>query len=373
MKKNVLIVNNTLGEGGAEKVLVEILDKFDYNKYNVNLLLLKKDGVHFDKLNKNVNLRYIYPKLNIQNTFLKKVWNWFEYRSMKHLYKFIYMVYVGFKNDVEIAFLEGDSTLFVSRSINKQSKKIAWVHTDLIKCRPTHVNEYDKEVYKYFDDIICVSNSAKESFKKLYSNISCEPKVIYNLIDVEKIKKMSDEKVDFEINKPTIISVGRLVKLKRFDLLIKAHKIILDNGIDHDLLILGNGEEKENLQNLIDELKVNDSVKMLGFKHNPYPYIKKSSLFVLASEFEGLPLVVCEALSLGIPIISTINGGGNELLADGEFGIIVNTDDLEALSEGIKEILVNKYKSEYFKNKSKDRVKVFDTDKVLKEIYEVIG
>lgn len=372
MKKNILIVNNTLGEGGAEKVLIDILNRFDYSKYNVKLLLLRKEGVHFKELNKNVKLRCLYKQFNIKHSLLNKAWNFFQYRTMKHLYKLIYILYAGLNNDVEIAFLEGEPTKFVSKSINKKSKKVAWVHTDLIKCRPEHVNLEDKEVYKKFDNVVCVSNIAKKSFQKLYKDISYEPKVIYNLIEVSKINKLSQENIDFKFDKPVIVSVGRLTKLKRFDLIIRVHKKIIESGINHELIILGMGEEEKNLNQLIKELNVENSVHMLGFVDNPYPYIKQADILLLASKFEGFSLVVAEALSLGTPIMSTSNGGADELLNCGEFGVIVEDNTLDVFVNKIKKIIVDKKKLECYRMKSIERSEIFDGNSVMRDIYNLI-
>lgn len=373
MKKNVLIVNNTLGEGGAEKVLIDILNRFDYSKYNVKLLLLKREGVHFNKLNKNVKLKCLYPQFNIKNHFLCRFWNFFQYRTMKHLYKIIYIIYAGLNNDVEIAFLEGEPTKFISRSINKKSKKIAWVHTDLIKCRPQNVNIEDQEVYKCFDDVVCVSNIAKKAFKELYKDIHYDPKVIYNLIEVDRINTLSKEIVDFKFDKPTIVSVGRLTKLKRFDLIIKAHKRLIENGIDNNLIILGIGEEENHLKDLIRKLNVENSVHMLGFIDNPYPYIKKSDIFVTASEFEGFSLVVAEALSLGKSIVSTSNGGADELLKNGVFGKLVNVNDLDELTINIENILTNNEVKIKYEEKALLRAEIFKYEQVMSDIYNLLS
>lgn len=372
MKKNILIVNNTLGEGGAEKVLIDILDKFDYEKYNVKLLLLKKEGVHFNKLNKNVKLKFLYPNLKIKNELLKKIWNFIQYRSMKHLYVIIYFLYAGLKNDVEIAFLEGEPTKFVSRSINKKSKKIAWVHTDLIKCRPERVNLEDIEVYKKFDKVVCVSEIAKRSFCKIYKNECCEPNVIYNLINVDKINELSKEEIGFKFKKPTIVSIGRLTKLKRFDMIIRAHRMLLDMGIDNDLLILGIGEDEKKLKNLVKKLNVEDSVHMLGFIDNPYPYIKHGTIFAVASEFEGFSLVTAEAITLGKPIVSTSNGGVDELLKNGQYGKILIQNTYEDLANAIKEILNNPSSLEYYNKRCIERSKIFKGDEILSNIYSII-
>lgn len=373
MKKNIVIINNTLGDGGAEKVLVDILNKFDYEKYNVKLVLIENSGSRFESLNNNVKLETIYPYLVFKNKFFQRVFNFYKYRSMKYFYNIIYKIKVGMKNDVEIAFLEGEPTRFVSKSLNKNSKKIAWVHTDLEKCRPSNINEQDRNIYKKFDEVVCVSNSSKNVFDKIYNDINVNSKVIYNFIDNNKINELANEKKELDFKNKTIIGIGRLTYIKRFDLLIKAHRKVIDIGINHDLVIVGEGEEKESLFNLAKELKVEKTVRFLGFKQNPYPYIKSADVFIMASEFEGFSLVIAEAASLNKAIISTDNGGGSELLNYGECGIIINRDDVDSLSKEIYSVLKDDKLRIKLENKSLQRSKDFDSDLIMEKIYDVIN
>lgn len=373
MKKNIVFVNNTLGEGGAEKVLIDILNRLDYEKYNVTLFLLENKGVRFENLNKNVKLKYLYPNIEIKGYISSRVWNILKYRIMKYFYWLVHFICIGMKNDVEIAFIEGEPTRFVSQSLNKRSRKIAWVHTDLEKRRPQEINELYKNIYERFDEIVCVSNSSKRAFNNIYKDLNKNVQVIYNLIEIDEIKNLSNEPIKFNFNKPTIVSVGRLTKIKRMDLIIRAHKNIIDKGIEHDLIILGIGEEYDNLVSLTEKLNVKESVHFLGYKKNPYPYIKKADLFVMGSEFEGLPLVIAESIVLGKAIVSTDNGGATELLGDMLYSELVDVNDLNALTKAIYEVLINTKIKCDLELKSKERAKVFDNVNVMQSIHNIIG
>lgn len=373
MKRNIVIVNNTLGDGGAEKILLDILEKFDFNNYNVKLLILNKKGVRINDINKNINVKYLYPNFEFKNKLGNLMWNWFKYRSLKHFYNIIYFLYVGLKHDVEIAFLEGDATRFVAKSKNKKSKKIAWVHTDLQKCRPEAVNDRDKDVYKNFDEIICVSKSSQESFKKLYKEINNKNTVIYNFINIKKIKLLAEEKIEDDFSENVIVAVGRLTKIKGFNNLIKAGNILKNRGLQVEIIILGIGEEYDSLQKAIEDLGLEKNIKLLGFKKNPYPYIKKSKICVMTSEFEGCPLVMAECMVMGKAIISTNHKAAKELLNNGENGVLVNINDEINLANEIENLILNKDRINHFEKKALKASYIFEYDKFEKKLKQVLN
>ena len=234
-------------------------------------------------------------------------------------------------------------------------------------------NELYKNIYERFDEIVCVSNSSKRAFNNIYKDLNKNVQVIYNLIEIDEIKNLSNEPIKFNFNKPTIISVGRLTKIKRMDLIIRAHKNIIDKGIEHDLIILGIGEEYDNLVSLTEKLNVKESVHFLGYKKNPYPYIKKADLFVMASEFEGFSLVIAESIVLGKAIVSTDNGGATELLGDMLYSELVDVNDLNALTKAIYEVLINTKIKCDLELKSKEKAKVFDNVNVMQSIHNIIS
>ena len=355
-KKKILIAQYSLGGGGAEKVLIDILDNVDYSKYEISIFLLRKEGVYLNKVNRNVNIITPIGNVNFKNEKANKLLNDFRFALVKFLPKMVHRLEVGNKYDVEIAFVEGLTSKFIADSCNKNSKKIAWVHIDLEKYKP--IKEFlQKKFYPKFDIIACVSEDSKRVFEKLYPHLKDRTRVVYNLIDSKQIIELANEKVEFDEEMPTIIAVGRLSIQKRFDVLIKAHKLLIDDGINHKLLILGEGEKRDELQLLINKLKVSETVELHGFVNNPYKYIKKSKVFAMSSDFEGLPLVVCESLVLGKPIVATRCTGPTELLGNGEYGVLVDCDDEVQMKDALKSILTDDGLCEYYSNKSLERSK----------------
>lgn len=369
-KKKILIAQYSLGGGGAEKVLIDILNNVDYSKYEISIFLLRKEGVYLNQLNKNVNILTPMNNVNFKNNKLNDKLNDVRFLFIKFLPKVVHKLVVGNEYDVEIAFVEGLTSKFIVDSCNKKSKKIAWVHIDLEKYKP--IKEFfQKRFYPKFDLIACVSEDSKRVFEKLYPSLSNKTKVVYNLIDSKKIIELASEEVKFIEEVPTIIGVGRLSIQKRFDVLIKAHKLLIDDGIKHKLLILGEGNKKNELESLINELGVKETVDLHGFVNNPYKYIKKSKVFAMSSDFEGLPLVVCESLVLGKPIVSTRCTGPTELLADGEYGLLVDCDDEKQLKESLKLVLTDEKIADYYSKKSLERSIIFDTKEAINNIYDI--
>ena len=284
-----------LAGGGAERVLVDLLDEIDYEKYNVDLLLIRKEGIYIDDINKNVNIKSIF---SYNNSFKNKILNYIKSLLYKYIPKFFIGNIIGKKYDVEISFLEGETSSLLLYSKNKSSKKVAWVHIDLENLKSLNRVQSNK-VYELVDKIICVSNECKDAFLKLYPEYKEKISVIYNLINSNKILELSNQE---DIDLPSsnyILSIGRLTEQKRFDRLIKAYKLLVDKGIKQDLIILGEGELINTLKNLVSELDLKERVFFPGFTKNPYYWIKNCNLFVLASDLEGFSLVVAEAMILG--------------------------------------------------------------------------
>ncbi|MGO5425733.1 glycosyltransferase [Fusobacterium mortiferum] len=363
-KKRILFLIYNLNGGGAEKVLLKVLEKINLNKFKVDLFLIKKEGVYVEYFEKNYKekISLITPYDNLSSNiilqyFQKKIIHKQVRRSLKRPINF--RKFIKNKYDTMISFLEGMSTIYLSE-IDCENK-IAWIHADLQQHR-LMTFEKERAIYSKYNKIICVSNQVKESFLKLYPENKEKLEVIYNPIDSEEIIKKSQEEIEEFRNKIfTFISVGRLVKEKGFDILLKAHKLLLEEGVLHNIIILGEGSERESLENYIRENKLENSIKLLGFKSNPYPYIKNADAYILSSRYEGYPLVLCEALVLNKKIISTDCTGAVEVLENGKYGLIVKREDEFSLKEGMKKIILSK---EYEK-------KNFDIKKIIDKIEKI--
>ncbi|MBR3919403.1 MAG: glycosyltransferase [Clostridia bacterium] len=329
--KKILILTNNLNGGGAEKVLLTLLNNLSPQDYEITLTLVYKTGVYLHSIPSHVKINYIFED-NID--------------ASEHILNDSDAIYENFLQndcDIEIAFLEGNATKILSKSTNEKSLKIAWVHIDLFSEHYTQKiyssNQDELETYYVFDKIAFVSSAALSGFELLFGDSLHDRSVIvYNPINTNEIKQKSNEKPEIKKEKTTICTVGRLAPQKGYRDLICAASHLIKEGFDFNLWILGEGKLEKELQDLCVELDLSNHIVFWGFQNNPYKYIKASDAFVCSSRAEGLSLVIGEALFLRKPIISTRCSGPNEVLSKGNWGLLVDTSE-NGIYEGLKTFL----------------------------------
>jgi glycosyltransferase involved in cell wall biosynthesis len=287
--------------------------------------------------------------------------------------KTVYRLFIRDDYDYEVAFLEGLSTRLVSASTNKKSRKIAWVHTDLISY-PESYKVYKSEsneqkAYTRFDSVACVSNGVLESFVKKYGQVIPDIRTVYNILDEETIIKLSSEECEIRKSAPLIVSVGRLTKQKGFDRLLRVKKRLDDENVPSELWIVGEGEERSALESFIDEHKVRD-VKLVGFEQNPYKFMAQADIFVSSSLAEGYSTVVTESVVLGVPVISTNTAGAGEPVQTPRCSVIVEDED--GLYNAIKEALTDKAVLDSLKNDAYNKRNFFKKERLLKDIKQFL-
>ena len=375
MKKVLLFVDN-LDEGGVSKVLFDLLENINREKYDITIMALYNNGMYKDKIKEYGKFKYCFdiPEPNdnsLKANLYRKYWG----GMLRLPEKFMYKWFIKEKYDIEIAFIHGWSTKFISGSNNKKSKKIAWVHADLVtwdKVDGVFKNlEHHKKAYSKFDEVICVSQTVKEGIEKKY-NVK-NAKVLYNPINREKILKLSNEKIDDinHSNKFKLISVGRLSKEKGYDRLLRVVKKLVNEQIGCELLIIGSGKEYDKLNSYIKNNNLEYNIKIVGYKENPYKYVKSSDLFVCSSLSEGYSLVIAESLVLGIPVVSTKCSGPIEILRNGENGLLVENSE-EGLYKGLKEIINSNELYINYKNRAVKEGTKFGVDNFIKSVEEIL-
>lgn len=392
--KKVLFLIHTLQVGGAEKVLVNLVNNMDKEKYDITVMTVINTGAFRNELNSNIKYKTIFniPFLSKKSNKKDKSGNLLDKTSfmkqiLANMYKFmwrhincqkLYKKYIKENYDVEIAFLEGISAKVIANSMNPNSKKMAWIHVDLLQERKTESfflnHNEEKEVYEKFDSIICVSKNVKEQFiKKFEYKDSNKVIVKYNPIDEEYIRTKSYEEIqDIKKTRTTLCTVGRLSKQKGYDRLLKVVKQLNENGLLFDLWIIGVGSEEEKLRKYMNENHL-ENVKLLGYKKNPYKYMKEADIFVCSSIAEGFSTVVTEAVILGIPIVTTECSGMREILGEnGEYGTITENSQ-EGLFIGLNNILRRAEILDEHKKKLTKRKEMFNIKKSVSEIEQLIG
>ena len=276
------------------------------------------------------------------------------------------------KYDVEIAFLEGPITRIFSYK-NKKAKKIAWIHSDISQIFghgfKSKIKRFlDKKIYSKYNKLIFVSKDNMEKFNEIYPDVKVDKKVINNYIDKEKVIKKAQEGQDIEFDESVInfVTVTRLVEPKAIDRLIKVHKKLIDNGYYHKIYVVGDGPEREKLENLVKANSANETFLLLGKKENPYPYIKNATYFCLLSNFEGFPMVLEEAKILEKFIIIS-NTASREVIEQYDKSVILDNSE-NGIYEGMKEIIENSKKL----LKKSNNNKPYDNKKIIEEIKNII-
>ena len=327
--KKIIFFGYTLEVGGAEKVLCDYINILK-DKYKIDLCLLQNIGEFKKDIPKSVNIIEL-RKGNL--TYIP-----FRYFSFWRKYVINKIVKKG-NYDVAIGFLEGRSATWVA-DINKNIKKIAFIHNDVNKF---DIGISEKEIldtYNKIDKIITVSEVAKESFCKKYNFKKENVQVLYNLIDEKNILEKSKENI--EKNEVfTFVNVGKMRKQKRQDRLVEIARDLKKEGYKFKIQIIGNGPEENNIKNLVKEYNVQDVVDLKGLQLNPYPYIKNADVVVVSSDFEGYSIAIKEALLLKKVVISTDVSGVKEMFEAGKYGIITKVDT-EDLKNKMKEVLDKK-------------------------------
>lgn len=340
----ILIIENNLAGGGAEKVLLTLLENLMPPKYDVTLLLIKNKGIYLNDVPSHVKVQYMIDVSNEEKEFPKdsEALIGFYENTLENDY------------DVEIAFLEGPPTKLLSYSNNRHSRKIAWVHIDLEKVHWTYSYfqsiEEEKECYLKMHDVVFVSDNARRGFEHLFGIKLINTHVINNLINATKIKNLASKKT-IEYNCFTCIVVGSLTNRKGQSRLLYAMGRLCQEGYRFHLYFVGEGSEEKSLKELSHILNISEYVHFTGFQRNPYSYMKNADLLISSSISEGYPLVSCEALSLGLPILATDCTGNRDVLQNGKYGLLVENTE-EGIFRGLKSILDSPQLYENLKEKA---------------------
>ena len=359
MKKEILFVINSLGLGGAEKSVISLLTSFDYNKYNVDLLMFRSEGMFLKLLPVEVN---ILPELDFltSNRSLKR-----QIENPKYLIARLrasielrknsktktlhpaqcYWKYAGNcfnsidkKYDVAFAWGQGNPTHYVAQKVSAK-KKIAVINVNYEEAG--HNKAFDYEYYKKYASIITVSDELNSLTCKVFPDLRNKIVTVYDINNADLINKMANENNPFkEIkNKAILVTVGRLSKQKGYDIAVEAARILRDKNFDFQWFFVGDGVSRVEIERQISNYHLDDRIILTGAKDNPYVYMKNADIYVQTSRFEGYCLTLGEARILNKPIISTNFDVVYNQLKNGENGLIVEMSG-NAVAEGIQ-LLIN--------------------------------
>jgi glycosyltransferase involved in cell wall biosynthesis len=359
-KRELLFVLDSLSIGGAEKSLISLLSSIDASKYKIDLLLFRKGEdlekyipdyinvlqvpeyyrfVYGKKFTVTKNIKYQYFKLKTSlglrlNNYSKK-----NLHSEQVVYKCVSKAITALekKYDVAIAYSQGMPTYFVANKVTA-SKKLAWINTDYVNT--LYDKEIDYESYSRINKIVAVSQHTKESISKLRNEYNDKVDIVLDIINPHLIVKMSEEEQvkEFDDSLVNILTVGRLVTAKSYETAIEVAKLLRDSGYKFKWFAIGEGSEREKLEELIRKYDLKGSFILLGKRVNPYPYMKHCNIYVQTSIKEGFGLTVSEAKILKKPIVCTDFPTAKEIINSDIDGLIVK-HDVNSIFNGIRRYL----------------------------------
>lgn len=373
IKKKIIIVVPSLSGGGAEKVASTLLDFMHVHEQNIEIVLVLFDRSPFNIVPERINIRYldVKPAENILSLGIKT-------------FKIIF----GLRGIIKeagpcsvLSFMEYPNLMCILGNIlaGRNDRVVITVHilpSDVYK-NSTQLLEkimmkLVRRFYKRASAIVAVSKGIRNDLIANFRVAETKSIVIPNPIDPIRIEQFSCAVPDEDIFKddiPVILAAGRLTKQKGFNHLLKAFAAVCKKKKAF-LAILGEGEERENLNQLIRELGIGNNARLLGFKENPYAYMKRSTIFVLSSVFEGFGVVILEAMVCGLPVIATRSYDGIEDIIENEKnGLLIPVADVRALADAMLKLLDNENLRNSLAEDGKKKAEQFSVDKIA-EIYK---
>ncbi|OOE15003.1 glycosyl transferase [Fictibacillus arsenicus] len=384
--------------GGIERSLINMLESFDYSKFNVDLMIFHHTGEFMKLIPNQVNVlpenkKYTIIRKSFKQCLKERCYIPIAIRTLCKLQASILAKFRGLEEGS--GYIEMQlSSKYLSNFMPKMDKnydlaisyawphditeknvnarrKIAWIHTDYSKLEVDI--KIDLEVWEKYDFIASISEACTEAFLTKYPSLKEKIILVENINSPEFIKKMAiqDKQDVFKDNYFNIVSVGRLSYVKGFDNAVNALKILHDKGFTNiKWYVVGYGGFELELRKLIKQFGMENSFILLGKKINPYVFIKACDLYVQPSRYEGKAVTVTEAKILGKPILITNYPTAGSQVIEGKEGIICD-QSVEGLVNGIQELYRNEeLRQHLIKNNDNHN---HDNSNLLNNLYEVIS
>ena len=384
-KKNILFFITSYGIGGTNRSLQNLLNKIDVNKYDIYLYVLSKRGDYEDKflnckvLANNYIIDLIISHLSDLHGFVKILSSVFKILCKLTKYRFLDWLY---KNECKklnkrlsyeavVAYSEGVCTKFVS--FFEHPNKIAWIHCDYASYFQLNHGINELSIYNSYKHIVCVSDYTRSSFVSIYPSLNERTISIWNILDIDMMKELSGESQDVSFNKEVfnIVSIGRLNPVKRLSIIPQIAFQLKKYNLDFNWYIIGPiPSDKSEYYKLIQDIetfKLQNCVRYIGERSNPYNYIKNANLLVNTSISEACPYVINEAKILHTPVICTDFGSAPEFIEQGKNGFYVPVDSIQRK-------IIDLIKDKLLYNKMKNSLSNFEYDNsyLLNKIYELL-
>ncbi|MGM9652765.1 MAG: glycosyltransferase [Eubacteriales bacterium] len=342
--------------GGAEKVLVSFANELAARGHSVEVLEIYEKGYLKPQFDSRVTFHAICSQAYTKKYYmsLQQIRAAHGTEKLAGCAKLAFSKLVGYRRfaeklaakhyarqdfDVAINYLEGESPEFLQKHIHAK-KYIQWYHTDVAHTDCPEDTDRLISQFARMDAIICVAETARQSFAGRYPQLAGKVHVLYNFFDTDAVLKAAAVPFSFPDGAPVLLSVGRMTAQKQYLRFLDVLARLRDDGIPFRWYVLGTGAQLEEIQRKTEQLGLTERVYLEGLTDNPYRYMKNCDLFVLPSGWEGFPTVTVEAKIVDCPVLATDVSGIREQLVHGETGWIVANDET-AIYEGLKHLLLH--------------------------------
>ena len=398
--KKLLFVYDNMCTGGTTTALLSLLNKLDYNRFSVDLLLFRNEGPFLNQIPEQVNLLkpayrpILSPRIPMKywkmlvfalnGGFFRALCSYFRHRGTpKGIFRNILMhqavrAQVALSSKVEtnydaaVGFIEGWSDHYVLSGKVKAEKKIAWIHPDYADSYL--LPEVDCKVLAKADYIVVVSDACKATMQRSFPELSHRVCAIENIISAEYIKTRSMEQ---EIVLPgKYLNLGTVcrcdMQVKGLDRILESLGRLKEMGLLREVKwhLVGDGKDMNRVKEMVSAKGLEDHVVLWGHSDNPLPILRKMDAFLLASRYEGKPVAVSEALCLGVPCIVTNYVSAHEQVKHGRNGLVTD-NSADGVLDALKQILTDRTVLATLKQGAKDEK--YDNLDALEKIYAILG
>lgn len=365
MPLKIRFIIHDLCQGGAEKVLVNLVNNMNRDKFDITVMTLFDVGVNKQFLKQHIKYKSCFKRPIPGNSHLLKIFS----------PEMLYGLLIKDNYDIVVSYLEGPTARIVGGA-PKGVKTVSWIHSTISTQKALSASfRNEKEAnrcYERADAMVFVSESVKDSFLSV-----CNTKnnfVLYNTNESESIKKKALEPIenfDFS-NSFNWCAVGKLVTIKGYDRMLRIQKRLLDEGYNVHFHALGIGEEEDSLKDFCKSSGIENSVTFWGYQTNPYKYVSKCDLFVCASLSEGFSTAATEALIVGTPVCTVEVSGMKEMLGkNDEYGIVTKNDEND-LYNAIKQLLDDPALLKHYKMQANIRGETFSTKNTVNAVEQFL-
>ena len=367
MSESISIFLPSLAGGGAERMMVNLSNEFSSRGHHVDLVLITADGPYLCEVSDDVRVIDLNaPELPGYNAM----------GSLPHLYRYL-------ESREPVALL---SALTRANVVALLAHRLARVPTRIVISERNHLSsvvERDgnrrmralpwliRRTYPWADRIVPISHGVADDLSHISRIPTTEMDVIHNPAYSEDIREEAKEPLEhpwFQSPAPVILGVGSLTAQKDFATLVSAFERVR-SAVDARLMILGEGEKRDELQAMVRDLGLSEVVEMPGFVDNPFKYMDGADVFVLSSRWEGFGNVIVEALACGTPVVSTdCPSGPAEILNDGEYGTLVPVGNPEAIADALLDVL----EAHTDERRLENRAEQFSIDRIASQYLNVL-